>query len=112
MATSVAATSEVADEQTQEALGKEEQSVATQSAEVAQAEAPISAQTEATKDKSPWTVFFVSFAAGLLALITPCVFPMIPMTIAKITIPMTVARVYLRNSFIVFFLFFYNVWQR
>ena len=38
--------------------------------------------------------------------------PMIPMTIAKITIPMTVARVYLRNSFIVFFLFFYNVWQR
>lgn len=82
MATSVAVTSEVADEQTQEALGKEEQSVATQSAEVAQAEAPISAQTEATKDKSPWTVFFVSFAAGLLALITPCVFPMIPMTIS------------------------------
>ena len=36
----------------------------------------------ATNDKSFWTVFFVSFTAGLLALITPCVFPMIPMTIS------------------------------
>ena len=34
------------------------------------------------KDKSMWAVFFVSFTAGLLALITPCVFPMIPMTIS------------------------------
>ncbi len=34
------------------------------------------------KDKSLAMVFFVSFGAGLLALITPCVFPMIPMTIS------------------------------
>lgn len=34
------------------------------------------------KDKSMWLAFFVSFGAGLLALITPCVFPMIPMTIS------------------------------
>ncbi len=37
---------------------------------------------EAQADKSLATVFFVSFVAGLLALITPCVFPMIPMTIS------------------------------
>lgn len=37
---------------------------------------------EAQADKSLVTVFFVSFVAGLLALITPCVFPMIPMTIS------------------------------
>ena len=34
------------------------------------------------KSNSPWTVFLVSFGAGLLTLITPCVFPMIPMTIS------------------------------
>lgn len=36
----------------------------------------------ATKEKSWWLVFLVSFGAGLLALITPCVFPMIPMTVS------------------------------
>lgn len=35
-----------------------------------------------TKDKPWWLVFLISFGAGLLALITPCVFPMIPMTIS------------------------------
>ncbi|HOS16997.1 MAG TPA: cytochrome c biogenesis protein CcdA [Bacteroidales bacterium] len=35
-----------------------------------------------TKEKAWWIVFLVSFLAGLLALITPCVFPMIPMTIS------------------------------
>ncbi|MBR1769335.1 MAG: thioredoxin family protein [Bacteroidales bacterium] len=32
--------------------------------------------------KSMWSVFFFSLGAGLLALITPCVFPMIPMTVS------------------------------
>ncbi len=40
------------------------------------------AEETAQKDKSMWAAFFVSFTAGLLALITPCVFPMIPMTIS------------------------------
>ena len=39
-------------------------------------------EQNADKDKSLLTVFLVSFTAGLLALITPCVFPMIPMTIS------------------------------
>ena len=33
-------------------------------------------------EKSAWLIFLISFGAGLLALITPCVFPMIPMTIS------------------------------
>ncbi|MEE0910170.1 MAG: cytochrome c biogenesis protein CcdA [Bacteroidales bacterium] len=45
-------------------------------------ESETKVENAATKDKSMWGVFFVSFAAGLLALITPCVFPMIPMTVS------------------------------
>jgi len=33
------------------------------------------------KDGSLWWLFWVSFLAGLLAILTPCVFPMIPMTV-------------------------------
>jgi thiol:disulfide interchange protein DsbD len=35
-----------------------------------------------TKDKSWVTIFLIAFLAGILTLITPCVFPMIPMTIS------------------------------
>jgi thiol:disulfide interchange protein DsbD len=34
------------------------------------------------KENSAWLIFLISFLAGLAALITPCVFPMIPMTIS------------------------------
>ena len=36
---------------------------------------------EETKGKSLWGFFLLSFFAGLAALLTPCVFPMIPMTV-------------------------------
>ena len=32
-------------------------------------------------DSGLWWLFFISFGAGLLAILTPCVFPMIPMTV-------------------------------
>lgn len=32
--------------------------------------------------RSLWSLFFIAFLAGLLALLTPCVFPMIPMTVS------------------------------
>ncbi|HAH56359.1 MAG TPA: thiol:disulfide interchange protein [Flavobacterium sp.] len=35
--------------------------------------------------KGLWTVFILSFLGGLLALLTPCVFPMIPMTVSFFT---------------------------
>ncbi len=34
------------------------------------------------KDSSLWLFFWVSFLAGLIAILTPCVFPMIPMTVS------------------------------
>ncbi len=37
------------------------------------------------ESKSLWTIFFLSFAAGFAALLTPCVFPMIPMTVSFFT---------------------------
>lgn len=36
----------------------------------------------ATKATSLWSTFFLSFLGGLLALLTPCVWPMIPMTVS------------------------------
>ncbi|KAF2516688.1 protein-disulfide reductase DsbD family protein [Flavobacterium foetidum] len=36
-------------------------------------------------EESLWTLFFLSFLGGLAALFTPCVFPMIPMTVSFFT---------------------------
>ncbi len=44
--------------------------------------ATADASNKAKEGKSLWLVFMVAFGMGLLALITPCVFPMIPMTIS------------------------------
>lgn len=43
--------------------------------------------TPTTKDqsKSLWTIFILSFFSGFAALLTPCVFPMIPMTVSFFT---------------------------
>lgn len=40
---------------------------------------------EDEEENSIWAIFFLSFAAGLAALLTPCVFPMIPMTVSFFT---------------------------
>jgi thiol:disulfide interchange protein len=37
------------------------------------------------KNKSLWKIFILSFLSGLAALLTPCVFPMIPMTVSFFT---------------------------
>ncbi len=38
-----------------------------------------------TKDKSYWLVFILGFLGGLVALLTPCVFPMVPLTVSFFT---------------------------
>ncbi len=38
-----------------------------------------------SQKKSNWSIFWTAFIAGLLVLITPCVFPMIPLTISFFT---------------------------
>ncbi len=40
---------------------------------------------EESDNKSIWTIFFLAFGSGLAALLTPCVFPMIPMTVSFFT---------------------------
>ncbi|TNE53372.1 MAG: thioredoxin family protein [Bacteroidetes bacterium] len=37
------------------------------------------------KNRSLWVIFAISFGSGFLALLTPCVFPMIPMTVSFFT---------------------------
>ncbi len=38
--------------------------------------------SEASEDKTLWGIFWFSFLGGLSALLTPCVFPMIPLTVS------------------------------
>ncbi len=40
---------------------------------------------ENDKGSSLWTIFILGFGGGLLALLTPCVFPMIPLTVSFFT---------------------------
>ena len=47
------------------------------------AEPEKTAETNNTEErKGLWAIFFLSFLGGLAALLTPCVFPMIPMTVS------------------------------
>lgn len=66
-----------------EASEEETHSVATNDTE-----ATVSETKEEKKniaDMSIWMIFFISFGAGFAALLTPCVFPMIPMTVSFFT---------------------------
>ncbi|MBR8534816.1 thioredoxin family protein [Carboxylicivirga sediminis] len=40
---------------------------------------------ESEEEESYWGIFFLAFGGGLAALLTPCVFPMIPMTVSFFT---------------------------
>ena len=42
-------------------------------------------KSEDEDDRSYWGIFFISFFSGFAALLTPCVFPMIPMTVSFFT---------------------------
>lgn len=44
--------------------------------------APTKDESAEKTSSSLWVFFFLSFAAGLAGLLTPCVFPMIPMTVS------------------------------
>lgn len=43
---------------------------------------PVEAPIDQTEDSSFWMIFVMGFLGGLLALLTPCVWPMIPMTVS------------------------------
>ena len=50
--------------------------------QVKAANQPVAADAGDVADKTIWQIFLLCFIAGLLAVITPCVFPLIPVTVS------------------------------
>lgn len=48
-------------------------------------EAPAKSATSKHEKKGLWSIFIIAFFSGFAALLTPCVFPMIPMTVSFFT---------------------------
>jgi thiol:disulfide interchange protein len=48
-------------------------------------QAPPEVPVEKKDERGLWTIFFLAFLGGFAALLTPCVFPMIPMTVSFFT---------------------------
>lgn len=55
--------------------------------------------TDEEEDKSYWLIFVLGFLGGLAALLTPCVFPMIPLTVSFFTKRSKNRSTGLRNAF-------------
>ena len=60
----------------------------------------IKSREKKQKNKSLWTLFILSFFAGFAALLTPCVFPMIPMTVSFFTKQSKNKAVGIRNAIV------------
>jgi len=73
-----------------------------QSKEVVQSqdatEAAESMATSEEEDESYWAIFLLAFGGGLAALLTPCVFPMIPMTVSFFTKQSATKAAGIRNA--------------
>ncbi len=52
------------------------------------------------QQKGIWTIFIIAFFSGFAALLTPCVFPMIPMTVSFFTKQSKNRAVGIRNAFL------------
>lgn len=59
---------------------------------------PAGMSPQKQKSKDLWTLFILSFFAGFAALLTPCVFPMIPMTVSFFTKQSKNKAVGIRNA--------------
>ncbi|MGI9532725.1 cytochrome c biogenesis protein CcdA [Lutimonas sp.] len=58
----------------------------------------ITGTSKKEQKKSLWTLFILSFFAGFAALLTPCVFPMIPMTVSFFTKQSKTRAIGIRNA--------------
>jgi thiol:disulfide interchange protein DsbD len=56
--------------------------------------------SQVKEDKSYWVIFIAGFIGGLIALMTPCVFPMIPLTVSFFTKQSKDRSSGVRNAFI------------
>jgi thiol:disulfide interchange protein len=52
---------------------------------VASPEKAVVAEPKSNSQRGLWSIFFIAFLSGFAALLTPCVFPMIPMTVSFFT---------------------------
>ncbi|MGO4911084.1 cytochrome c biogenesis protein CcdA [Leeuwenhoekiella sp. W20_SRS_FM14] len=59
---------------------------------------PVQEEIKLEEKQDLWTIFFLAFASGFLALLTPCVFPMIPMTVSFFTKQSKNAAIGRRNA--------------
>ncbi len=67
---------------------------------IAKPSTALLAKEKSQKKKSLWTLFILSFFAGFAALLTPCVFPMIPMTVSFFTKQSKTRAIGIRNAII------------
>jgi thiol:disulfide interchange protein DsbD len=81
-------------------LGKSSISDGSMASETEKQTTKITGKTKKEKQKSLWTLFILSFFAGFAALLTPCVFPMIPMTVSFFTKQSKTKAVGIRNAII------------
>ena len=63
--------------------------------------------TDDVQSKGLWALFLLGFFGGLVALLTPCVFPMIPLTVSFFTKKAETKKTGIKNAFLYgFFIFF------
>jgi thiol:disulfide interchange protein DsbD len=74
-----------------------EETAVKKGAEIKTITASTDQETEESQ-KSYWSIFFLSFLGGFAALLTPCVFPMIPMTVSFFTKQSTTKIAGIRNA--------------
>ena len=80
-------------------VGVDTTSITTTDSEKATKEiVPTSTSNE--EEKSLWGIFILAFLGGFAALLTPCVFPMIPMTVSFFTKQSKTKAAGIRNAFI------------
>jgi len=63
-------------------------------------EAKTAEQPKLASERGLWSIFFIAFLSGFAALLTPCVFPMIPMTVSFFTKQSKTKAAGIRNAII------------
>ena len=76
--------------------GQAQSEEAVQSQDSTEAEESMASSEE--EDESYWAIFLLAFGGGLAALLTPCVFPMIPMTVSFFTKQSATKSAGIRNA--------------
>jgi thiol:disulfide interchange protein len=69
----------------QELLPEKHDSNVVEQTKIEPAKTPVNLPEEQSGNKTLWAIFIGGFLSGFLALLTPCVFPMVPMTVSFFT---------------------------